>query len=245
MAAGFPNHKLSMTRLSWACLVFFVVYVGIHFILNVTAQGTAPPPSFRALLEQYASIIFSKKMMVNLAGPITISICSSLLLFSFGTFLIHGIEHISVSEPSAFIRAFMIFIYGQVAVQITGHMEIYILNSSSDLSGIPWYGYLAVATSYPIAFFFLFLLENYSARVFGALKHQLPASELPHASNAQRFALITMISIAVLVLKPLVLFAGGTESKFGVTLITLIGELVLAVYVVRRAAAQSHRKAAA
>ncbi|QNO27470.1 hypothetical protein EEB18_000220 [Sphingopyxis sp. OPL5] len=245
MAAEFPNHKLSMTRLSWACLVFFVVYVGIHFILNVTAQGTAPPPSFCALLEQYASIIFSKKMMVNLAGPITISICSSLLLFSFGTFLIHGIEHISVSEPSAFIRAFMIFIYGQVAVQITGHMEIYILNSSSDLSGIPWYGYLAVAPSYPIAFFFLFLLENYSARVFSALKHQLPASELPHASNARHFALITVISIAILVLKPLVLLVSGTESKFGVTLVTLLLELALVVYVVGRAAAQSHRKAAA
>lgn len=183
-----------------------------------------------------------QRFVLEISGPITISICSSLLIFSFGTFLLHGLKHLSVSAPGAFLGAFLIFIYGQVVVQVCGHAEIYVYNQSVAGQTIHWSFLLFSAAAYPAAFFSLFYLEHYAARVFKALRPQLPKEEQAHEITARSMTSLTLISVFLLCIKPWVLGMDDNASKFGVTVVSLCIEFAIAFVVYIRARSHNHAR---
>lgn len=222
MQGGQDHATRGFRRVLFWAAAFFVVYVLIHIGLNLTAQGTRGlqwPQDWRA-------------WVTEISGPVTVSLCSSLLIFSYGMFLLHGLKHLSVSAPSAFLNAFVIFVAGQILVQITGHLEIYVYNQLKASGPNPNFVLTGIsALSYPLTFCALWLLEGYRANVFDALREQLPKRELVHANRAVTIWHVTAGSILLLALKILVL-ALDANSKFGVILFALGIEFIIAAFVV-------------
>jgi hypothetical protein len=216
---------------SWS-LAFFLVYVAIHIFLNLTQQGFGTP-SWHG---DY------KRLIAEISGPVTISICSSLLIFSYGMFLLHGLKDLSISAPNAFLNAFIIFISGQIVVQFTGHLEIYVSNVADDTGGqVSWFLALLSALCYPAAFMSLALLENYSSRVFHALKDQIPEDQIVHGETAGNMRDLTIVSVILLAAKFAVI-AWDYQSKFGVVVVVLVLEFLIAIVVVTRARGRTHKQ---
>lgn len=219
------------------CFIFFLVYVGIHIFLNWTTNG-----SFR---QNFLDCLSNcTKHMPQLSGPITISICSTLLIFSFGLFVLNGLKHLSISAAHVFFRAFLIFVFGQIIVQLTGHAEIFVyVKIYGDMPNPEDEGILKIlkpvsALAYPAAFGFLYLLESYAGRAFNILRHQLPEHELRHLSDSRLMGWLTLVSVLLLGLKILVFWLGAerdTSSEFRLVTYILILESLLAVGVVLRA----------
>lgn len=214
-----PTGKHRLATCFWVSFAFFFIYFMIHVLLNwAEPDGTAAIAGVTNLADgQEAASPLSKVAnsagqatepnetndffhwlnAKHLAGPLSISLCSSLLIFSFSNFLSKGMENISVSAPFAFLKAFFIFVFGLIAIQIAGHAEIFHYSNyfDSQNSFVKISVIFLSAITLPTAFFTLYLLERYQADIYDAVSNQIPKSEMSHHPNPRALAFLTWASI--------------------------------------------------
>jgi hypothetical protein len=188
-----PNRVESQDGRLWSSLcvsvLFFIVYFFIHYFLNIY---TGPGPHV---------IDFDPHQLV---GPFTISLCSSLLIFSLGSFISQGMRHLSIIVPGVFFNAFMIFVLSQILVQIAGHAEIFSL-SGDDTAAVPLPIRTAIkflsVVSVPVTFLSLLWLEMYQARVYRVVHDRLPEVAARRHGNPTVILLCTGASVLVSILE--------------------------------------------
>lgn len=217
----------------WGLLVttglFLVVYVCIHIFLNITANGTRPIASLAGFLSEIKALSW-----IELSGPFTIGLCTSLLLLSFGMFLHHGIGTISLGVPGAFLNAFIILIISLTLVQMSGHAEIY-ANACADTptcaksKSLGWIAQL----SYLFSLIGLVWLESYSGKNFRVLAQQISEGHRSLSKNTSYMASISVLSLVITVIKVILgVAATSPEMKDGITAMAIALEVLLAVVVV-------------
>lgn len=90
-------------------IVFFAIYFAIYAVIN-TYTGLRTDGE--------------ERKFGDLLGPFTISLCSSLIIFSYATFVSQGMRHLSIVYPDVFFKSFQIFVISLIIIQIAGHAEI-------------------------------------------------------------------------------------------------------------------------
>lgn len=168
-------------------LVFFIVYFAIHAIIN----------TYTGLKTDGNQIKFG-----DLLGPFTISLCSSLIIFSYATFVSQGMRHLSIVYPDVFFKSFQIFVISLIIIQIAGHAEI--LNLSGHKQMPQWLSYATKLFSFfllPITFASLLWLEKYQEISHRKASSRLPPwAHLDHDSHKTVFW-CTIASIVVSIIK--------------------------------------------
>jgi heme/copper-type cytochrome/quinol oxidase subunit 4 len=172
--------------------IFLVVYTTIHVVLNLTNNGST-------------GIEWDgwRLAVVELAGPITIGLCSSLLILSFGMFLSHGLGAISLAYPKAFPKAFIIFVIGLTVVQIAGHAEIFVNSRESSNSGekVNFAIVVVASSTYLASFLSLYWLESFYGELYKRLKSQLPKISEEEVESILFLRLLSGLSIAITLTK--------------------------------------------
>lgn len=176
---------------------FFVVYFMIHWTIN--AYTGKPPHAWT----------FDPHEMI---GPYTISLCSSLLIFSFGCFVSRGINDLSLVVPDVFFNAFLIFVIAQIAVQIAGHAQILSISNHDDFPPVFIHVIDGLAfLSVPLTFLLLLWLEAYQSYIYDFVHDRLPEAALSGHPNPIVTIVCTLVSIFVAFIKKAM---GGYEWVF-------------------------------
>jgi hypothetical protein len=185
--------------------LFFLSYTCIHIWLNLTDQGT------RDFGEAWYSTSFAN-VLVEMSGPTTISVCSSLLILVYGAFLLNGLDQLSIADPMVFLDAFLIFIVGQILVQVAGHSEIALNNALLANDDPPMWLDLASLFTYPVLFGSLYFLERYEDRVYENLKEKFPDVKWKESKGGSG-GWLTIFTIAMLLAKGLIVFFLADHAK--------------------------------
>lgn len=189
-------------------IIFFVIYFAIHVVINAYTGPLSQTYGFK---------------IGDLLGPYTISLCSSLLIFSYANFLSQGMRHLSIVFPDAFFKSFQIFVVSLIIIQIAGHAEI--LNLSGHSAMPTWLANATKIFSFfllPITFLSLLWLENYQELTHRKASTRLPPwAHLDHESHRTVYW-CTMASIALSIAKH---FLDGKGWVF-------LAEFVLALIVI-------------
>lgn len=195
-------------RLVFWSTMFFLIYVTIHIVLNLTEQGEKN-------FFQQIMITPLSKVVVEISGPITISVCSSLLIFTYGNFLIRDMTDISIAAPWAFFDSFILFVVGQILVQITGHLEIAINNYAVSNPVGPGYSFFAILSTltYLVTFFCLLSLELYEQRVYKKLDENFPNSKWTKHGVHNIGAMFTAATILIIIVKFIIVFVFPSTSR--------------------------------
>jgi hypothetical protein len=169
-------------------VLFFIVYFAIHWFINIfTGEGEHV-------------VTFNHREML---GPYTISLCSSLLIFSLGSFISRGMKHLSIVVPGVFFNAFMIFVFSQIVVQIAGHCAIF--SATTNKSGLTQSALETIEVlsllSVPITFASLFWLEMYQTRVYNVVHDRLPEAATQRHGNPLIALGCTVASIIISVIE--------------------------------------------
>lgn len=169
-------------------LSFFVIYFLIHWFINMYTG------------DEVGAFRFDGKEM---SGPFTISLCSSLLIFSYGTFVSQAMRHLSIVYPDVFFNAFRIFIIGIIVVQVAGHAEILNATDSSQMpEPISTMIYVASYFILPATFLSLFWLEKYQERAYELAIDRLPDSAKVDSPSHVIIIACTLGSFGISLLKP-------------------------------------------
>lgn len=224
MSSSARKHKIGhvQTAFGMSCLftyVYVLIHIGINSCQNITLQ-----------CEALSLSDFPFSMVV---GPLKIGLASGLLFFSFGAFLIHAVDDLSVSTPIVFFKAFLIFTVGQVAVQIAGHAEI-VFNSIPVSPSVEGPSNWLKITLYAVgnlalcaALLTLAMLEFYFSAAYAALRQRA------HRMTAIRLAVLAFFSFCLVVLKTVIVAsqmaatADYTVAKLNTTAATFAFEFVI------------------
>jgi hypothetical protein len=168
-------------------IVFFTIYFAIHAVINAYTGLKASD---------------EERTFGDLLGPFTISLCSSLVIFSYATFVSQGMRHLSIVYPDVFFKSFLIFVISLIIIQIAGHAEI--LNLSGHEQMPQWLSYATRLLSFfllPITFASLLWLEKYQELSYEKASSRLPPwAHLDHDSHKTVFW-CTIASIVLSIIK--------------------------------------------
>ena len=168
---------------------FFFIYSSIHVLLNLYGQGS----------DDSSTPLDTQRFVVEISGPITIGIYSSLLLFSFGLFLANGVQHISVYVPRAYLQAYVLLTFGLVASQLAGHSEIWILNQKGqDVN--PALKFFAACTCF-FSLASVLLLDDFRVRVLKQLTYDLAEHNFARVYGVVTTVILTSLSLVVFTIK--------------------------------------------
>ena len=222
--------KVSTKRpwlLFWVTVFFFLIYTGIHIILNLTNNGST---------EWQSAELGSEEFWSEISGPITIGLCTSLLILSFGMFLHNGQRGISLASPGSFFNAFMIFAVGITVVQISGHAEIFVNACGLEETSctVSQEMKLVSVTSYLLTWPVLVWLESFYRRIYSGLQDQLPLEEAGHIGELEFLVWLSNVSIVLTLTKVVFSFVvESPETKAAISLLILLEEAVLAAIVLK------------
>lgn len=193
----------------WISVIFFAIYFAIHVLINAYTGRNSDN---------------NEQDIGDLLGPFTISLCSSLIIFSYGNFVSQGMRHLSIVFPDAFFKSFQIFVASLCVIQIAGHAEILSLSRYAQLPS--WLSFTTAFLSFfllPITFVSLLWLEKYQELTYQKASSRLPRwAHLDHDSHTTALT-CTVASIVISFLKHFV------EGKGWV----FIAESFLAFWVIR------------
>lgn len=147
-----------MFILAW---IFIVSYFAIHLVINVYFN------------EQQDSIA------LTLYGPLSISLCTGLLIYSFGTFIQRTIPNVSICYPGGYAQQFAIFVFALTVIQFTGHAEI-VINDTTQWAKVEagqpilaWIIRVLSVFGFPLMVLSLKILESHQDRINTTMEEHL------------------------------------------------------------------------
>lgn len=235
-----PSHDGAEDK-PWSLLavtfIFFGFYTGIHIILNMTNNGST---------EWQSAEFGTERFLTEISAPITIGLCTSLLILSFGMFLHHGRRGISLASPGSFLNAFLIFAMGITVVQISGHAEIYVnaCNLTDNKCTVSNTMKFASVLSYFLTWPVLVWLEIFYRKIYEKLQDQLPEQEAEHIGSIGFLIGLTLISIALTGTKIMFSFiVTSSSAKAAISLLILFEEFVLVALILHHYFSNSKKRA--
>lgn len=149
-----------------AVATFFAAsYFLIHLTINVYFNADNAP------------------LIVTTYGPTSISLCTGLLIYSFGTFLSRNISRISICYPDGYADQFIIFVVALTIIQFTGHAEI-VINDTKQWNEViannAWLSNIIKGLSilgFPLMVLSLKILEVYQRNIITSMENHLTITD--------------------------------------------------------------------
>ncbi|NBB16423.1 hypothetical protein GVN21_13740 [Caulobacter sp. SLTY] len=200
--------------------LYVAIYIFVHVGLNICdprALACDKPFSWRYI-----------------AGPIKIGLCSGLLTLTMGLFLEENLSKIGPVVPTAFVKFFLIYTYGQITVLIAGHIEIFSYLGSSEYAdttvGIVKSALFGVGNfSLVLSLLCLLWMEIYTSKIYGRVRNYIPEDFEEHKEISRHLSVFVAFSIAVAVVKTAAVLTSPADHKETISIICLILEVLVVV----------------
>lgn len=227
------NHRLddeggTLAPVFWASFLFGLVYLVIHVGVNACDSETLRCDTS------------GSGWLTSMLGPAKISISSSLLIFSLGNFIIQSRRDFAVAVPDASVKAFVVFVIGQIFVQIAGHVDIFynqhvsgeaykasVANhavSHAEVIGLYTFGNTALAMS----ILSMSMIERYLGRVYDALWSELKEKAAHHEAKSNYLLKLSIASLVTVIISA-VLITFRYKDKLTISTIALSVEFLIFV----------------
>lgn len=207
----------------WASFLFGLVYLVIHVGVNACDSAT--------LQCDTADSDWLKTML----GPTKISISSSLLIFSLGNFIVQSRRDFAVAVPDASVKAFVVFVIGQIFVQIAGHVDIFynqhLLAEAASHTGATDGGnhgeviilYTIGNTALAMSILAMSMIEGYLGRVYDALWAELRSKAAHHEAKSIYLRNLSILSFLVVAISAIAI-TFFYEFKLNISTVALVVE---------------------